>query len=61
MGVTIKIKHQLINKNRFYPKWKINKLFIGTFNPENGDSVDYYLRPRKVYFLGILRRHKSWQ
>ena len=47
------IKHQLSNKE-FYltPNWKINHLFIGTFNPEGGENVNY--------FYGR-SRNKTWE
>lgn len=37
-----RINHQLLNQNFFVPKWEINHLFLGTFNPEGGDEVSYF-------------------
>jgi G:T/U-mismatch repair DNA glycosylase len=34
------IKHQLENES--IPIWKIKYLFLGTFNPEGGEKVNYY-------------------
>lgn len=34
------IKHQL--KNNIIPDWQIEHLFVGTFNPEGGERVQYY-------------------
>jgi G:T/U-mismatch repair DNA glycosylase len=40
-------KHQFINSDFFIPSWEVQHLFIGTFNPQNGQQVPYfYGRPR---------------
>ena len=36
------VKHQFINKDFSNPNWKIKHLFLGTFNPEGGEKVNYY-------------------
>jgi hypothetical protein len=36
------VKHQFINNNFSNPNWKIKHLFLGTFNPEGGEKVNYY-------------------
>ena len=41
------IDHQLKYETFYFPKWKIEHLFIGTFNPQGGDKVSYYYgRPK---------------
>lgn len=37
-----KVFHQLAQKPFFIPDWKIEHLFLGTFNPEGGEYVPYY-------------------
>lgn len=37
-----KIIHQLANRPFFVPEWNVDYLFLGTFNPEGGESVPYY-------------------
>jgi hypothetical protein len=47
--------HQFVNKPLIYfPSWKVNKIFLGTFNPENGTKVDYYYCREKNKFWNIL-------
>lgn len=36
------IRHQLINKPFFLPKWPVKHLFLGTFNPSGGASVPFF-------------------
>lgn len=36
------VEHQFINKDFSIPTWKIKHLFLGTFNPEGGEKVNYY-------------------
>ncbi len=36
------IYHQLHDKPYYFPDWKVKHLFIGTFNPSGGESVNYY-------------------
>jgi hypothetical protein len=38
----ITVKHQLLANVNFYPNWPIKYLFLGTFNPSGGDSVNYF-------------------
>ena len=40
--------HQFSNQNELYfPSWEIKHLFLGTFNPEGGEIVNYYYgRPK---------------
>ncbi len=46
------IKHQL--QNECIPNWDIKHLFIGTFNPEGGDKVNYYYGREKNQTWRIL-------
>lgn len=36
------INHQLSNQLYYFPTWEIKYLFLGTFNPEGGVTVNYY-------------------
>ena len=36
------IKHQLTNEDFYNPNWEIKHLFIGTFNPQGGQRVNYF-------------------
>ncbi|MBQ4915287.1 hypothetical protein J8L85_12615 [Maribacter sp. MMG018] len=36
------VNHQLLSKDFFIPKWEIKHLFLGTFNPEGGEEVNYF-------------------
>lgn len=38
----MKIQHQLLDLNIFTPEWNVKHLFLGTFNPKGGDSVNYF-------------------
>jgi len=51
------IKHQFLLTKHFFPNWKINKLFIGTFNPECGEKIDYYYRRKYNGFWRILDKY----
>jgi hypothetical protein len=53
------IKHQFFNSEYFFPNWKVNKLFIGTFNPICGEKLDYYYRRKSNGFWKILDRYNS--
>lgn len=44
------ISHQFLNKNFFFPNWKINTLVLGTFNPSCGEKTDYYYGRKKNMF-----------
>ncbi len=49
------INHQFINKSFFVsPNWDVKHLFIGTFNPEGGDKVNYFYGRQKNCFWKIL-------
>ncbi len=36
------IEHQFKNEIFYFPTWKVEHLFIGTFNPHGGEKVNYY-------------------
>lgn len=38
----MKIQHQLLNSDLFIPQWNVKHLFLGTFNPQGGDTVSYF-------------------
>jgi len=38
----MKINHQFLNEAFFIPDWEIEYLFLGTFNPEGGEKVNYF-------------------
>lgn len=48
------IEHQFVNKHFFMPNWKIKYLFIGTFNPEGGQKVNYFYGRESNYTWKIL-------
>jgi hypothetical protein len=41
------INHQFLNEEFFIPNWEISHLFLGTFNPEGGDKVNYFYGRKK--------------
>jgi len=41
------INHQLRNKTCYLPDWKVQYLLVGTFNPQDGESVNYYYGRKK--------------
>ncbi len=47
-----KVEHQLKKTKYYIPDWKVSHLFIGTFNPNGGESVNYYYGRS---------RNKTWQ
>ena len=51
----IKVVHQLASKENYIPNWPIKYLFLGTFNPEGGDKVNYYYGREKNKFWPLLR------
>ncbi len=53
------IEHQFIHSEYFFPNWKVDKLFIGTFNPMCGEQLDYYYRRKSNGFWKILNRYNS--
>mgnify|MGYP006439316571 FL=1 len=41
------INHQLKETDFYIPNWDVEHLFVGTFNPEGGEKVNYYYgRPK---------------
>jgi hypothetical protein len=48
------IKHQFKTSSFSKPNWEIKLLFIGTFNPEGGESVPYYYGRNKNKFWELL-------
>jgi hypothetical protein len=42
MEQRIKIDHQLLHQPFFIPAWPVKYLFVGTFNPNGGEYVNYY-------------------
>ena len=36
------MKHQFYTKDFFIPSWDIKYLFLGTFNPNEGEKVNYF-------------------
>lgn len=50
-----KVVHQLAGNDYYVPHWPIKYLFLGTFNPEGGDKVNYYYGREKNQFWPILR------
>lgn len=53
----MKILHQFVNEEFYFPNWKIKFLFIGTFNPICGEKVDYYYRRKYNGFWKILEKY----
>jgi hypothetical protein len=50
------INHQLFEKNIIKPDWEVKHLFIGTFNPQGGQPVNYYYGRESNYFWKILSK-----
>lgn len=50
------INHQLFEKNIIEPNWDVKHLFIGTFNPQGGQPVNYYYGRESNYFWKILSK-----
>ncbi len=40
--MTITIQHQLTTNQHYIPSWEMNYLLVGTFNPTEGEQVNYY-------------------
>lgn len=51
------IEHQFLHSEYFFPNWKVNILFIGTFNPICGEQLDYYYRRSSNGFWKILKHY----
>lgn len=52
--MTKHIYHQLKNEKKYFPEWPVKYLFVGTFNPEGGDKVNYYYGREKNLTWKIL-------
>lgn len=51
----MKIREHQFKKKEFYlPKWEVEFLFIGTFNPSGGEKVPYYYGRKKNKFWKLL-------
>lgn len=49
------VNHQFLkSKDIFEPQWDINYLFLGTFNPDCGEKVNYFYGRRKNQTWGLL-------
>ena len=51
------IEHQFLHSEYFFPKWNVNTLFVGTFNPICGEQLDYYYRRKFNGFWKILKHY----
>ena len=51
------IEHQFLYSEYFFPKWNVNTLFLGTFNPICGEELDYYYRRSFNGFWKILKHY----
>ncbi|WP_417607975.1 hypothetical protein [Owenweeksia hongkongensis] len=49
------VKHQLATKEYYIPDWPVKHLFLGTFNPEGGEKVNYYYGRARNKFWPLLR------
>lgn len=50
------ITHQFHQSKIEFPTWSIDYLFLGTFNPENGDKVNYYYGRSKNQMWKLLSK-----
>lgn len=50
----MKVNHQFLEKEFFIPNWKVNHLFIGTFNPNGGHPVNYFYGRESNYFWNVI-------
>lgn len=50
----ITIQHQLKSKQYYIPNWPVKYLFIGTFNPQGGENVNYYYGREKNQTWSLL-------
>ena len=48
------MEHQFKKKMFYLPKWEVEYLFIGTFNPSGGKKVPYYYGRKKNRFWKLL-------
>tara|TARA_R110002051_G_scaffold321509_1_gene409370 strand:+ start:1572 stop:2135 length:564 start_codon:yes stop_codon:yes gene_type:complete len=42
-----RVNHQFLHEPFFIPNWEISHLFLGTFNPQGGDKVNYFYGRKK--------------
>ena len=50
----MRTNHQFKNNIFYLPKWEVEYLFIGTFNPSGGEKVSYYYGRRRNRFWKLL-------
>lgn len=53
----MRVDHQFLHEDFFFPNWEVNKLFLGTFNPACGQELDYYYRRIANGFWRILKHY----
>jgi hypothetical protein len=53
------VEHQFLNTPYFFPNWEVDTIFLGTFNPICGESLDYYYRRSSNGFWKIMKRYNS--
>lgn len=46
--------HHFSKKDFYFPKWEVEHLFIGTFNPSGGETVPYYYGRKRNRFWKLL-------
>lgn len=51
----IEVNHQLAQKDYYLPSWQLSHMFLGTFNPEGGQTVSYYYGRDRNQFWPLLR------
>jgi hypothetical protein len=50
------MKHQFYTKDFFIPSWDIKYLFLGTFNPNEGEKVNYFYTRKTNLLWPILSK-----
>ncbi len=50
----MRVEHQFLNEQFFQPNWKVDYLFIGTFNPIGGEKVNYFYGRKTNFTWPIL-------
>lgn len=50
------INHQFLNKEWFLPNWECATLIIGSFNPEDGEKVDYFYGRKRNKFWKCIHK-----
>ena len=48
------VVHQFANRDFYKPYWRVKYLFIGTFNPKGGKTVNYYYGRQRNQFWKLL-------